>query len=32
MPFGNDPLSAEARARLGGVGFDPDARVALPGT
>jgi hypothetical protein len=31
MPFGNDPMSAEALERCGGAGFDPGARVALPG-
>jgi len=31
MPFGNDPMSEEARQRCGGAAFDPGARVALPG-
>jgi len=31
MPFGNDPMSAEAIERTGGAGFDPGVRVALPG-
>ena len=31
MPFGSDPMSAEAIERTGGAGFDPGARVALPG-
>jgi uncharacterized protein len=31
MPFGNDPMSAESLERTGGSGFDPGARVALPG-
>lgn len=31
MPFGNDPMSAEALERSAGAGFDPGVRVALPG-
>lgn len=31
MPYGNDPMSAEARGRDAGTGFDADERVTLPG-
>ena len=31
MPFGRDPLDAEALARNGGVSFDPGTRIVLPG-
>jgi predicted TIM-barrel fold metal-dependent hydrolase len=31
MPFGRDPMDAEALARVGGVAFDAGGRVALPG-